>query len=141
LTVEALKALINKLIETKENEIQELKGLLQALEETPKEVVEQSDAQFLTRKDKLYARILKQDNKLIIMPIESLGIKVKDPAIIHFLQPKILDRMQKKHGIRYRLESKDGKTLRAIVIEGEGYDENRLLDACAWSLEKAANRQ
>lgn len=139
--MESMKALLRKLIDFREKEIEELKAFLQTLEETPEEVIENPEAKMLTRKNKLYARIFERDKKLIVFPVESLGIQVSDPAISRFLEPRVLQKMKEKHDIEYRLETaQDGKTLTAIVVEGEGFDKERFLNACGWALEKAANR-
>ena len=139
---EMVLAMINKLEDWLRNGLEIIGEFKKTLEETPEEVIKHPEAKTLTRKNRLYGRIFEKDKKLIVFPVESLGIQASDPAITRFLEPKILEKMKEKHGVSYRLEkAQDGKTLRAIVVEGEGYDKEKFLGACGWALEKAANRQ
>ena len=142
MTVSPVKALLQKLIDLRQQEIEELKALHETLEQTPREVIENPECDFITRKGQVYARVLQRGNKLIVFPVESLGIRADDPAITRFLEPKVLEKMREKHGVQYRLETAEGsKVLRAIVVEGKGYNRNHFLNACGWALEKAAERQ
>lgn len=141
MTVELIKALIAKLIDFRENELQELKDFLKVLEQTPEPITETPNASFLVYKNKTYARVLEDREKLCVYPLPSLTISRNDPAIARFLQMKVLEQLKQKYGCQYRLEiAEDGEKLRAIVVIGTGYDKKRFLNACAWSLEKAANR-
>lgn len=142
MTLEPIKALITKLIDFRENELQELKDFLKVLESTPEPIAEAPNASFLVYKSKIYARVLEDGEKLCVYPLPSLNISRNDPAITCFLQAKVLEQLKQKYGCQYRLETtEDGERLRAIVVEGTGYDKKRFLNACAWSLEKAANRK
>ena len=142
MTLEPIKALIAKLIDFRENELQELRDFLKVLEQTPEPITETPNASFLVYKNKTYARVLEDGEKLCVYPLPSLKISRNDPAVTRFLQTKVLEQLKQKYGCRYRLEiAEDGEGLRAVIVEGMGYDKKRFLNACAWSLEKAANRK
>ena len=130
MTVETVKTLIAKLIDFKEQEIRELKGLLHTIEITPTEIAESPDANFLAKGEKVYARILRNDKELSIFPVKSLKIRTGDPAIT-WLKNKIFERASAKHGFQ------------AIKIKGSISDEQleKLLNTCRWALEKASSRK
>ena len=136
--VEAIKALLTKLIEFRENEIQELKQLLQTLEQTPAEVLENPECEFLTKKNQLLARLIKREGSLTVLPVESLKIQSNDRAIL-WLRNKVLPKASEKHGIKFQLAEKDG-VLTAIQLEGPNAELERLLEPISWSLEKASSR-
>jgi hypothetical protein len=99
-----------------------------------------SKVDMLYRGNKLYARILQQPQKLIFFPVESLRIKADAKPITSFLEPRILQNMDKKYGLKHRLEVKDG-VLYAVVIEGKVTSEikEKLVDPVGWALEKAVS--
>ncbi|RLI00112.1 hypothetical protein DRO19_00390 [Candidatus Bathyarchaeota archaeon] len=139
MTLEAIKALISALIEFKESEVKELQALLQTLEETPKDVIEHSQFQFLTKNNQLLARLIKREGFLTVLPVESLKIPSNDRAV-QWLAKKVLPKASEKHGIKFQLTEEDG-VLTAIQLEGPNAELERLLEPISWSLEKAANRQ
>ena len=138
MTVEVIKALLRKLIESRQNEIQELKTLLETLEETPKEVMGHSEFEFLTRKNQLLARLIKKQDSLTVLPVESLKIPSDDRAIL-WLKSKVLPKASEKHGVKFQFTEKEG-VLTAIQLEGPDAELERLLDPISWSLEKASSR-
>ncbi|MCD6240018.1 hypothetical protein J7K27_00650 [Candidatus Bathyarchaeota archaeon] len=138
MSVEAIKALLAKLIECRESEIQEFKKLLETLEETPKEIIEHSEFEFLTKKNQLLARLLKREGSLTVLPLESLKIPSNDRAV-RWLANKVLPKASEKHGIKFQLTEKDG-VLTAIQLEGPNAELERLLEPIRWSLEKASSR-
>lgn len=141
MTVSAVKALIQKMIEVREQEIEELKGFLEALEATPQPIQETPEAEFLSKGSQVYARILKDKNEVGIYPIESLQIKVNDAAI-SWLQNKVFEKAAAKHGFQYQFVNRDG-FLEAIKVRGQVSQEeiDKLLNATKWAFEKASNRQ
>ncbi|RLI21520.1 hypothetical protein DRO54_03480 [Candidatus Bathyarchaeota archaeon] len=139
MTIETIKVLLRKLIESRENEIRELKQFLKTLQETPKEIIEHSEFEFLTKKNQLLARLLKREGSLTVLPVESLKIQSDDRAIL-WLRNKVLPKASEKHGIKFQLTEKEG-VLTAIQLEGPNAELERLLEPISWSLEKAANRQ
>jgi hypothetical protein len=87
------------------------------------------------------ARLVRKLNELILLPVEILQIKTKDPSIQNFLIPKILEPMKTKHNIDYNLENKED-ILRAIVLR-ESFNEDiekKLWNSIGWSPEKASER-
>ena len=138
MTVEVIKVLVNKLIEFRQNEIQELKQLVQTLEETPGEILENPEYEFLTRKNQLLARLIKREGSLTVLPVESLKIQSDDRAI-QWLAKKVLPKASEKHGVKFQLTEEDG-VLTAIQLEGPNAELERLLEPISWSLEKAASR-
>jgi hypothetical protein len=96
--------------------------------------------ELLERGGKLYARIVKRENQLIILPVESLQIKPDAKPIVNFLEPRILQNMNKKHGLKHRLEVENG-VLRAIILEGNITEDikKKLLNPIAWALEKSCS--
>ena len=138
MTVEVIKTLLAKLVELKENEAQQLRELLQTLEQTPAAIIENSEYEFLTRKNQLLARLIKREGSLTVLPVESLKIESDDRAI-QWLAKKVLPKASEKHGIKFQLTEKDG-VLTAIQLEGPNAELERLLEPISWSLEKAASR-
>jgi len=107
MTVEIIKALLLKLIESRQSEIQELKQFLQSLEQTPAEVLENPEYEFLTKKNQLLARLIKREGSLTILPVESLKIQSDDRAIL-WLKNKVLPKASEKHGVKFQFTEKDG---------------------------------
>ena len=138
MTVEAIKALLKKLIESRENEVRELRELLQTLEQTPREILENPEYEFLTKKNQLLARLIKREGSLTVLPVESLKIPLDDRAI-QWLAKKVLPKASEKHGVKFQLTEKEG-VLTAIQLEGPDAELERLLDPIGWSLEKASSR-
>lgn len=140
MAVEALKALIQKLIETRENEIQELKTFLASLNEMPKEIIETPEAEFLHKGDTLYARLLRKQGEISIFPVESLQIKADDMAI-KWLQKKVFEKAALKHGFKFEFLNRNG-LLSTIRIHGlkDEHEIEKLLNATTWALEKASSR-
>jgi len=136
---QAIKALITKLIEARENEIKELRNFLETINETPEPIIEEPTADFLAKGSNILARILKNGDELQILPIESLQIKANDKAI-QWLQNKIFQKASEKHGFKYQfIAEKD--MLQAIKVQGINEEEkDKLLNATKWALEKAADR-
>jgi len=90
----------------------------------------------------LLARIVESDRgEITILPVESLGIKVADPAVERFFIPRVLEKLREKHGVNYEIETQQN-LLKAIKIKGlnEGQLEE-LKKPLAWALEKAAHRE
>jgi len=96
----------------------------------------------LEYKGKLYARIFKGDDTLTIKPVESLHVKVRDPAIKKFLVPRVLERLRQKHGVTYYVNSQSG-ILTSFVVKGKLNDGQikDLLNPIGWALEKASRRE
>lgn len=94
----------------------------------------------LYRGNKLYARIIEQPNKLMFLPVESLQIKADAKSIVNFLEPRILQNMDRKHGLKHTLEVKNG-VLHAIVVEGTITNQikEKLVNPVGWALEKAVS--
>jgi len=138
MTVEVIKTLLAKLVELKENEAQQLRELLQTLEQTPGEILENPEYEFLTRKNQLLARLIKREGSLTVLPVESLKIQSDDRAI-QWLAKKVLPKASEKHGVKFQLAEKDG-VLTAIQLEGPNAELERLLEPISWSLEKASSR-
>jgi len=137
---QAIKALITKLIEARENEIKELRNFLETINETPEPIIEEPTADFLAKGSNILARILKNGDELQILPIESLQIKANDKAI-QWLQNKIFQKASEKHGFKYQfIAEKD--MLQAIKAQGINSEEEKqkLLNATRWALEKASTR-
>jgi hypothetical protein len=75
-----------------------------------------------------------------ILPVESLGIKVADPAVQRFLIPRVLEKLIEKHGIDYKIEAQQ-ELLRAIKMKGLNEEQlKELKNPLAWTLEKASQR-
>jgi hypothetical protein len=106
----------------------------------PQRPSEAGNVDMLYRGNKLYARIIEQPNKLMFLPVESLQIKADAKPIVNFLEPKILQNMDEKHGLKHRLEVKNG-VLHAIILEGEITKDikKKLLNPVGWALEKAVS--
>jgi len=138
MTVEAIKALLIKLIESRENEIQELKQLLQTLEQTPVEVIGNSEHELLGKGSQVYARVLRRNGELIIIPIESYGVKVGDPAV-KWLRGRFEKASEKHPDFKFEFVEKNGR-LEKITVSGNLSEFERLKDATVWALEKAASR-
>ena len=138
MTIEVIKTLLAKLVELKENEAQQLRELLQTLEQTPGEILENPEYEFLTRKNQLLARLIKREGSLTVLPVESLKIQSDDRAI-QWLAKKVLPKASEKHGVKFQLTEEDG-VLTAIQLEGPNAELERLLEPISWSLEKASSR-
>jgi len=140
MAIEAIRALIAKLIELKEQELTQLKQFLETLNATPEAIIETPEAQFLSKGSKVYARILKGNNEIGIYPIESLQVKVND-ATISWLQNKVFEKAAAKHGFQYQFVNRDG-FLEAIKVHGQLSQEeiDKLLNATKWAFEKASSR-
>ena len=138
MTVEVIKALLIKLIESRQSEIQELKQLLQTLEQTPAEVIENSEHELLGKGSQVYARVLRRNGELIIIPIESYGVKVGDPAV-KWLRGRFEKASEKHPDFKFEFVEKDGR-LEKITVSGNLSEFERLKDATVWALEKAASR-
>lgn len=90
----------------------------------------------------LLARIVESDRGgITILPVESLGIKVADPAVERFFIPRVLEKLRQKHDVYYKIETQQN-LLRAIKIKGlnEGQLEE-LKKSLAWTFEKASYRE
>ena len=135
---ETVKALLRKLVDLRENELRELKAFLETLEQTPREVIEHSEFEFLTKNNQLLARLIKREGSLTVLPVESLKIPSDDRAIL-WLKNKVLPKASEKHGIKFQL-AEEGGVLTAIQLEGPNTELERLLEPISWSLEKAASR-
>jgi len=135
MTVEALKAFLTKFQDWLTNGLEIIQEFRETLEITPKELVEEPNSDFLTRKDKLVARLLRKENSLTILPVESLRVKAGDPAII-WLKNQPLKAAQQKHGVRFVFEEDKG-ILRSIKLEGPTEELEKLLQPISWALEKA----
>jgi len=138
MTVEAVKALIQKMIEVREQEIEELKGFLEALEATPQPIQETPEAEFLSKGSQVYARVLRRNGKLTIFPIESYAIKADDPAI-KWLRERFKKAAEKHPDFKFEFAEKDGR-LEKISVSGNLAEFERLQNATVWALEKAATR-
>lgn len=90
----------------------------------------------------LLARIVESDmGEITILPVESLGIKVADPAVERFFIPRVLEKLREKHGVNYKIETKQDH-LRAIKIKGLTKEQLKELQSpLAWTLEKASHRE
>ncbi len=90
----------------------------------------------------LLARIVESDmGEITILPVESLGIKVADPAVERFFIPRILEELREKHGVNYKIETQQD-LLRAIKIKGLTEEQlEELKSPLAWTLEKASKRK
>jgi len=135
MSVEALKAFCAKFEEWLQNGLQIVKEFEKALAETPKDIIKSPDSDFLTRKDKLLARLLKRENCLIVLPVESLRIKANDRAIT-WLKNHPLKAAEQKHGVKFIFEEDKG-ILRSIKLEGPKEELEKLLQPISWALEKA----
>lgn len=104
---------------------------------TPAPPTEARKVEHLEKRGKLLGRIVRAKDKITVLPIESLQVKTADPAIEHFLAPRVLEKL----GVKYRLEDQQG-ILRAIIVEGtlSKEREKRLLNACSWAIQKASER-
>ena len=135
MSVEALKAFCAKFEEWLQNGLEIVKEFGKTLEITPKELVEEPNSEFLTRKDKLLARLIRNENSIAIFPVESLRIKVNDPAIT-WLKNQPLKAATEKHGISFSFTENKG-ILRSIRLEGPIEELERLLQPIGWALQKA----
>ena len=135
---ETVKALLRKLVDLRENELRELKEFLETLEQTPRELVEHSEFEFLAKNNQLLARLIKREGFLTVLPVESLKIPSNDRAIL-WLKNKVLAKASDKHGVKFQFTEKEG-ILTAIQLEGPNAELERLLEPISWSLEKAASR-
>lgn len=137
---EILKAYIRCEIEHLESKAESLRKLLKTIEESPKEILETPNADFLARGSQVYARILKCNGELSIFPIESLQIKINDKAIV-WLRNKVYSRASEKHGFKFEFVDRNG-LLSTIKIHGltNEAEIEKLLKATLWALEKASER-
>ncbi len=89
----------------------------------------------------LLARIVESDRgDITILPVESLGIKVADPAVERFFIPRVLEKLREKHGVNYKIETQQN-LLRAIKIKELNKEQlEELKKPLAWTLEKASQR-
>jgi len=107
------------------------------------EIAETGTVEHLTDKTGgLLARIIESDiGETTVLPVESLGIKVADPAVQRFLIPRVLEKLREKHGINYKIETQQD-LLRAIKIKGLSEEQlKELKKPLAWTLEKASHRE
>jgi hypothetical protein len=107
------------------------------------EIAETDTVEHLTdKKGGLLARIVESNmGETTILPVESLGIKVADPAVQRFLIPRVLEKLTEKHGIIYKIEAQQ-ELLRAIKIKGLSEEHlKELKNPLAWTLEKASHRE
>jgi hypothetical protein len=107
------------------------------------EITETGTVEHLTdKKGGLLARIVESDmGETTVLPVESLGIKVADPAVQRFLVPRVLEKLREKHGIDYKIEAQQD-LLRAIKIKGLSEEQlKELRNPLAWTLEKASQRE
>jgi len=95
----------------------------------------------LYKGSRLLARVVEESNRLTILPVQTLQIKVDVQPIKNFLEPRILQPLKQKHGINYRLEAKEG-FLYAIVLEGQvdAKMKDELTAPVLWALEKASEK-
>ena len=137
---ETVFGLINKLEDWLRGGLEIIEDFRKTLEETPEEIIASPSTDFLSKGDKIYARLLKSDSQLQILPVESLGIKADDPAI-RWLERHPFRKIAEKHGLKVVFEQKD-RVLEKIKVEGKIDEEimKDLLDPALWALEKAANR-
>ena len=132
---EAVLILISHLKDWLHQGLEILSEFQKAVEETPKEIIESPNSDFLTRKNKLLARLLKRENCLIVLPVESLRIKANDRAIT-WLKNQPLKAAEQKHGVKFVFEEDKG-ILRSIKLEGPQEELEKLLQPISWALEKA----
>ncbi len=107
------------------------------------EITETGTVEHLTDKTGgLLARIVESNiGETTILPVESLEIKVADPAVQRFLIPRVLEKLTEKHGITYKIEAQQD-LLRAIKIKGLNEEQlKELKNPLAWTLEKASQRE
>ena len=137
---EPVKALIDKLEDWLSTGLDILRDFKQVLESTPKPVIEQPEADFLARGSQVYARVLKSRNQLLIIPIESFGVKADDKAV-KWLEREPFRHAAEKHGLKVSFEEKNG-LLEKIKVEGALTPEivDDLLKPALWALEKASER-
>jgi len=106
------------------------------------EITETGTVEHVTSKTgSLLARIIESDRgEITILPVESLGIKVADPAVERFFIPRVLEKLREKHGANYKIETRQN-LLRAIKIKGLTQEQlKELKSPLAWTLEKASHR-
>ena len=90
--------------------------------------------------EKLLAEIILNDDTVTITTVQKLQVKANDPALRRFLLPSVLDKLKKKHGVEYYVETK-GELLHRIVLKNMPEGEwERIEGAVRWTFEKAHER-
>lgn len=106
-----------------------------------RELLEPQDWTPIEYKGNLLGRIRRVENRTEFIPVESLRIRVDDPAITNFLVPRVLDKAKEKSGWNYRVFDKDGVLDRIVVYADLKPKEiEDLKGPFSWAFQKAAER-
>ena len=140
MTKEAILGLITKLKDWLQNGLQILSEFEELVKQTPEEIMKNAKSDFLSKDSQIYARVLSQEHKIFIFPIESFQVKVNDPAII-WLKSHVYTKASRKHNFNFEFVEKDG-LLKEICVLGQlnEKEKEKLLNATRWALEKAISR-
>ena len=106
-----------------------------------RELLEPKDWSPIEYKGNLLGRIRRVENRTEFIPVESLRIRVDDPAITNFLVPRVLDKAKEKSGWNYRIFDKDGVLDRIVIYAALKPEEiEDLKGPFGWAFQKGAER-
>jgi len=96
----------------------------------------------LEYKGTLVGRIRQVENRVEFIPVESLAIKMDDPAIERFLKPRVLEKAKEKHGWNYQIVKDQSGLLDRVVLYGDLKDSDikELMNPVGWTFSVASGR-
>ena len=116
----------------------EIKESVEKVKGSRKNLPKNAENSFSDYNGKPVARILKGEDGISVYPIASLQIPI-DSKPIGWLKNEPLKSCSEKHGIKFRFEENNG-ILKAVHLEGEKAELEKLLKPIAWALAKASER-
>ena len=94
----------------------------------------------LTYKNSLVGRVREVDDRVELIPVESLKVKMDDRAV-GWLQNKVLEKAREKHGWNYQvMADKDGSLGRIVIFGVKTEDVKDILGRVAWAFHTASER-
>lgn len=107
--------------------------------ETPQTVKAGTISHITDKVGRTLGRIVERQDEAVILPLETLQIKVSDPAVQNFLIPKILQPIKEKHGADYTIGEAKGLLKEIRLRGGAVHDElEELRSPLVWTLMKAS---
>ncbi|MCD6241877.1 hypothetical protein J7K27_10290 [Candidatus Bathyarchaeota archaeon] len=116
----------------------EIKESTEKFKDSRKNLPKNAENSFLDYNGKPVARVLKGKDGISVYPIASLQVPI-DSKPIGWLKNEPLKSCSEKHGIKFRFEENNG-ILKAVHLEGEKAELEKLLKPIAWALAKASER-
>ena len=116
----------------------EVSEFMEKLKDSRKKLPKNAENSFLDYNGKVVARVLKGEDRISVYPIASLQVSM-DSKPIGWLKNEPLKSCSEKHGIKFRFEENNG-ILKAVHLEGEKAELEKLLKPIAWALAKASER-